>query len=56
VKAGDLLAVVDLDVVAEAGYDPTTLVVITNTAQLTDVVPVAQGTVTHGQPAVTVQI
>lgn len=56
VKAGDLLAVVDLDVVAEAGYDPTTLVVITNTAQLTDVVPVAQGVVTHGQPAVTVQI
>ena len=28
---------------AAAGYDPTTLVVITNTAQLTDVVPVAQG-------------
>lgn len=56
VKAGDLLAVVDLDVVAEAGYDPTTLVVITNTAQLAGVVPVAQGAVTHGQPAVTVQI
>lgn len=56
VNAGDLLAVVDLDVVAEAGYDPTTLVVVTNTAQLAGVVPVAQGTVTHGQPAVTVQI
>ncbi|MFI7494495.1 beta-glucoside-specific PTS transporter subunit IIABC [Kocuria sp. M4R2S49] len=56
VQAGDLLAVVDLETVAEAGYDPTTLVVITNTAQLADVVPVAQGTMTHGQPAVTVQI
>ncbi|MHA7220397.1 beta-glucoside-specific PTS transporter subunit IIABC [Arthrobacter sp. MDT1-48-3] len=56
VNAGDLLAVVDLDVVAKAGYDPTTLVVITNTAQLANVIPVAQGTVTHGQPAVTVQI
>ncbi|MEX5237859.1 beta-glucoside-specific PTS transporter subunit IIABC [Kocuria arenosa] len=56
VKAGDLLAVVDLDVVAEAGYDPTTLVIITNTAQLAGVAPVAQGTVTHGAPAVTVQI
>ena len=56
VKAGDLLAVVDLETVAEAGYDPTTLVVVTNTAQLTGVAPVAQGTVTHGQPAVTVQI
>jgi PTS system beta-glucosides-specific IIC component len=56
VKAGDLLAEVDLNVVAEAGYDTTTLVVVTNTAQLAGVVPVAQGTVTHGQPAVTVQI
>ncbi|MFI7579071.1 beta-glucoside-specific PTS transporter subunit IIABC [Kocuria kalidii] len=56
VQAGDLLAVVDLDVVAEAGYDPTTLVVVTNTAQLASVVPVARGAVTHGQPAVTVQI
>ncbi|MFW6186535.1 MAG: beta-glucoside-specific PTS transporter subunit IIABC [Actinomycetota bacterium] len=55
VQAGDLLAVVDLDVVAEAGYDPTVLVVVTNTAQLADVVPVAQGAVTHGLPAVTVQ-
>ena len=56
VEAGDLLAVVDLDVVAEAGYDSTTLVVVTNTAQLAGVVPVARGTVTHGQPAVTVQV
>ena len=55
VQAGELLAVVDLDVVAEAGYDPTVLVVVTNTAQLADVVPVAQGAVTHGLPAVTVQ-
>ena len=55
VQAGDLLAVVDLDVVAEACYDPTVLVVVTNTAQLADVVPVAQGAVTHGLPAVTVQ-
>jgi PTS system beta-glucosides-specific IIC component len=56
VNAGDLLAVVDLDVVAEAGYDPTTLVVVTNTAQLAGVAPIAQGAVTHGTPAVTVQI
>ncbi|MEX5272143.1 beta-glucoside-specific PTS transporter subunit IIABC [Kocuria sabuli] len=56
VKAGDLLAVVDLETVAAAGYDPTTLVVVTNTAQLTGVVPVARGVVVHGQPAVTVQI
>ena len=55
VQAGELLAVVDLETVAEAGYDPTVLVVVTNTAQLADVVPVAQGAVTHGLPAVTVQ-
>jgi PTS system beta-glucosides-specific IIC component len=56
VKAGDLLAVVDLRVVSEAGYDPTTVVVVTNTAQLADVVPVAEGTVRQGQTALTVQV
>jgi PTS system beta-glucosides-specific IIC component len=56
VKAGDLLAVVDLDVIAEAGYDPTTVVVVTNTAQLTGVLPVAQGAVKQGQPALTVAV
>jgi PTS system beta-glucosides-specific IIC component len=56
VRAGDLLAVVDLDVVGAAGYDPTTLVVVTNSAQLTGVAAVGRGTLTHGDPAVTVQI
>jgi PTS system beta-glucosides-specific IIC component len=56
VQAGDLLAVVDLDTIAEAGYDPITLMVVTNTAQLTEVAPVADAAITHGQPAVTVQI
>lgn len=56
VQAGDLLAVVDLDTVAAAGYDPITLMVITNTAQLTEVAPVSDAAITHGQPAVTVQI
>ena len=56
VQAGDLIAVVDLDVIAEAGYNSTTLVVVTNTAQLTDVTPLVLGTLTHGQPAMTVQV
>lgn len=59
VRAGDLLAVVDLDVVAEAGYDTTTLVMVTNTAQLGSVTPVDSaslpgGTLAQGQAAITV--
>ncbi len=56
VRAGDLLAVVDLDVVTEAGYDTTTLVMVTNTAQLGSVEPVAGGTLAQGETAITVQV
>lgn len=56
VRAGDLLAVVDLDVVAEAGYDITTLVMVTNTAQLDSVNPVDGGTLAQGDAAITVRI
>ncbi len=56
VRAGDLLAVVDLDVVTEAGYDTTTLVMITNTAQLGSVDPVEAGTLAQGETAITVQV
>ncbi len=56
VKAGDLLATVDLEVVLSAGYDPTVLVLVTNTAQLTDVVPVAHGQIAQGAPVLTVQV
>ncbi|GGI78408.1 beta-glucoside-specific PTS transporter subunit IIABC [Pseudarthrobacter scleromae] len=56
VRAGDLLAVVDLDVVTEAGYDTTTLVMVTNTAQLGSVEPVAGGTLAHGDTAITVRV
>lgn len=56
VKAGDLLAIVDLEEVAKAGYDLTTLLLITNTAQLSNVVPVGHGDITLGAPAVAVQI
>lgn len=37
VEAGQLLAIVDLKAIAEAGYEDTTIVVVTNTAKLTDV-------------------
>jgi PTS system beta-glucosides-specific IIC component len=56
VRAGDLLAVVDLDVVAEAGYDTTTLVMVTNTAQLRSVDPVESGNLAQGDTAITVGV
>ena len=40
VSAGDLLATVDLDVVTAAGYDPMTIVVVTNTKNLSTVSPI----------------
>jgi PTS system beta-glucosides-specific IIC component len=56
VRAGDLLAIVDLDVITEAGYDTTTLVMVTNTAQLGAVEPVERGTLAQGDTAITVQV
>jgi PTS system beta-glucosides-specific IIC component len=56
VRAGDLLAVVDLDVVAQAGYDTTTLVMVTNTAQFASVDPVDGGALGRGDTAITVRI
>jgi PTS system beta-glucosides-specific IIC component len=56
VRAGDLLAVVDLDFVTEARYDTTTLVMVTNTAQLASVDPVAGGMLAQGDTAITVQV
>lgn len=46
VDRGDPLVDVDLAAVREAGYDPTTILVVTNTASLAAVVPVVDGEVT----------
>lgn len=46
VEAGDRLATVDLDTVRAAGYDPTTIVVVTNTKTFAAVRPLAGQTVT----------
>jgi PTS system beta-glucosides-specific IIC component len=56
VHEGDLLAVVDLNMIAEDGYDTTTLVVVTNTAQLGSVDPVTEGTLAKCDAAITVKI
>ena len=56
VEAGDLLAEFDTDVITRAGYDTTTLLVVTNTKDLAAVTPVADGAIEHGAPAVHVEI
>lgn len=56
VKKGDVLCEVDLATVQAAGYDPTTVLVITNTAQVADVAPAASGTVAAGAEAVVVTV
>jgi beta-glucoside PTS system EIICBA component len=55
VEAGDLLATVDLDVVKAAGYDPTTIVVITNTAQFAAVLPAEGHQLSHGDTAIVIE-
>ncbi|MDU0347288.1 beta-glucoside-specific PTS transporter subunit IIABC [Actinomyces sp. MRS3W] len=52
VARGQELAEVDLDVVREGGYDPTTILVVTNTASLAGVVPVADADVKAGDVVV----
>lgn len=46
VKKGQKIAEVDFDKIKEAGYDPTTIVVITNTDQFLDVLPTQSEQVT----------
>ena len=48
VTKGQVLCTVDLAKVAAAGYDPTTIVVVTNTAKMAEVTPAAVGNVTAG--------
>lgn len=54
VKAGDPLVDVDLDAVAAAGYDTSTVVVITGRQDAREVHTVAQGSVVRGDALLTV--
>lgn len=56
VKAGDVLCEVDLAAVEAAGYDTTTVMIVTNTGQLTAVDPTASGLVAVGAPAASVTL
>lgn len=51
VTKGQVLATVDLATVAAAGYDPTTIVVVTNSKQMAEVTPAAAGHVEAGTDA-----
>lgn len=55
IKAGDLLAVADLDAIEAAGLDTTTVVVVTNSAEFEAVDVVASGPVDAGDVAVLTQ-
>lgn len=55
VAAGDLLGTVDLDAVKAAGYDTTTMVVITDTAGFANVLPAEGHQVTHGETAIIIE-
>lgn len=56
VEAGDLLATVDRAKIDAAGYDSTTLMVVTNTKALTAVIPLGSGRVAHGSPALDIEL
>jgi PTS system beta-glucosides-specific IIC component len=52
VVAGDVLATVDLEAVKAAGYDPMTIIVVTNTKNITTVAPLTGKDVTVGDPVI----
>ena len=56
VTAGDVLCEVDLAAVEAAGYDTTTVMIVTNTATFTDVAPLGSGVVATGTPAASVTL
>ncbi|MGT2907504.1 sucrose-specific PTS transporter subunit IIBC [Streptococcus dentiloxodontae] len=55
VKKGDVLGTFDSSVIKEAGLDDTTMVIVTNTADYTDVNPIAKGTVAAGDDLINVK-
>lgn len=48
VKKGDVLGTFDSKAIADAGLDDTTMIIITNTADYSEVTPVADGSVREG--------
>ena len=55
VKAGDVLGTFDSAKIAAAGFDDTTMVIVTNTADYASVTPVATGAVAKGDAIIEVK-
>jgi PTS system beta-glucosides-specific IIC component len=56
VSAGDPLVEVDLAEVEKAGFDPTTIVTVTNTFALASVTPRTADVVAAGEPVIDVRV
>lgn len=52
VKAGDVLGTFSVEKIRTAGYDPTVMVVVTNTDDYEEVTAVAEGAVNFGDPLI----
>ncbi|EGP66785.1 PTS system sucrose-specific IIBC component [Streptococcus sp. oral taxon 056 str. F0418] len=52
VKAGDVLGTFEIEKIAAAGLDDTTMVIVTNTADYASVTPVAEKTVAEGDAVI----
>lgn len=55
VKKGDVLGTFDSAAIAAAGLDDTTMVIVTNTADYSEVIPVAEGKVVEGDNLINVK-
>ena len=55
VKKGDILGTFDSASIAAAGLDDTTMIVVTNTADYSEVTPIVEGKVTEGNDLLTVK-
>lgn len=55
VKKGDVIGTFDLDEIAAAGLDSTTMIIVTNTADYAEVSPVARGSVAKGDALIAVE-
>ena len=56
VKKGDVLGTVDLAAVRNAGYDPTVMVIVTNTPNYKSVVRIDNSSVKHGENLITLEV